>query len=108
MAAFAPTCTGLDFPSKERRHIKALAIGIVVVVGIILLGRLADWFEERSFLLWLVFYLLAGGLTIAPFGTPMPVTSRPRGSGHLVHSPGMAGLLLALQRCSTPPLAARR
>jgi len=47
---------------------QALAIGIVV--GIILLhGRLADWFEERSFLLWLVFYLLAGGLTIAPFGT---------------------------------------
>ena len=43
------------FPSKERRHIKKLAIGIVVVVGIILLGRLADWFEERSFLLWLVF-----------------------------------------------------
>src|SRR6201982_3548873 len=30
------------FPSKERRHIKALAIGIVV--GILLLGRLADWF----------------------------------------------------------------
>lgn len=47
-----------------------LAIGIVVVVGIILLlGRLADWFEERSFLLWLVFYLLAGGLTIVLFGT---------------------------------------
>ena len=47
-----------------------LAIGIVVVVGIILpLGRLADWFEERSFVLWLVFYLLAGGLTIALFGT---------------------------------------
>jgi predicted MFS family arabinose efflux permease len=68
LAAFTPTCIGLDFPSKERRHIKALAIGIVVVVGIILLGRLADWFEERSFL-WLVFYLLAGGLTIAPFGT---------------------------------------
>ena len=44
-----------SFSSKERRHIKALAIGIVVVVGIILLGRLADWFEERSFLLWLVF-----------------------------------------------------
>jgi predicted MFS family arabinose efflux permease len=56
--------------SRARRHIKALAIGIVVVVGIILLGRLADWFEERSFLLWLVFYLLAGGLTIAPFGAP--------------------------------------
>ena len=47
-----------------------LAIGIVVVVGIILLlGRLADWFEERSFFLWLVFYLLAGGLTIVLFGT---------------------------------------
>jgi hypothetical protein len=84
LAAFAPTCTGLDFPSKERRHIKALAIGIVV--GILLLGRLADWFEESSFLLWLVFYLQAGGLTIAPFGTPMPVTSRRRGSDHLVDS----------------------
>jgi hypothetical protein len=84
LAAFAPICTRLDFPSKERRHIKALAIGIVV--GILLLGRLADWFEESSLLLWLVFYLLAGGLTIAPFGTPMPVTSRPRGSDHLVHS----------------------
>jgi MFS family permease len=45
-----------------------LAIGIVVGI-ILLLGRLADWFEERSFLLWLVFYLLAGGLTIALFGT---------------------------------------
>ena len=54
--------------SKERRHIKALAIGIVVGI-ILLLGRLADWFEERSFLLWLVFYLLAGGLTIVLFGT---------------------------------------
>jgi len=73
LAAFAPICTRLDFPSKERRHIKALAIGIVV--GILLLGRLADWFEESSFLLWLVFYLLAGGLTIAPFGTPMPSLS---------------------------------
>ncbi len=62
-----------------------LAIGIVVVVGIILLlGRLADWFEERSFFLWLVFYLLAGGLTIVLFG-PLAVTSRPRGSDHLVH-----------------------
>ena len=69
MAAFTPTYPGLDFPSKERRHIKELAIGIVVVGIILLLGRLADWFEERSFLLWLVFYLLAGGLTIAPFGT---------------------------------------
>ena len=67
MAAFAPICTRLDFPSKERRPIKALAIGIVV--GMLLLGRLADWFEESSFLLWLVFYLQAGGLTIAPFGT---------------------------------------
>jgi hypothetical protein len=45
-----------------------LAIGIVVGI-ILLLGRLADWFEERSFLLWLVFYLLAGGLTIVLFGT---------------------------------------
>ena len=100
MAAFAPVCTRLDFPSKERRHIKALAIGIVV--GMLLLGRLADWFEESSFLLWLVFYLLAGGLTIAPFGTPMPVTSRPRGSDHLVHSLGMADLILPYddaQRC---------
>ena len=41
MAAFTPTCTGLDFPSKERRHIKALAIGVVVEI-ILLLGRLAD------------------------------------------------------------------
>ena len=68
MAAFTPTYPGLDFPSKERRHIKALASGVVVEI-ILLLGRLADWFEERSFLLWLVFYLLASGLTIAPFGT---------------------------------------
>ena len=46
-----------------------LAIGIVVGI-ILLLGRLAtDWFEGRSFLLWLVFYLLAGGLTIVLFGT---------------------------------------
>jgi hypothetical protein len=46
-----------------------LVIGIVVVVGIILLlGRVADWFEDRSFLLWLVFYLMAGGLTIVLFG----------------------------------------
>src|SRR6185436_13349964 len=36
--------------------------------------------------IWLVFYLQAGGLTIAPFGTPMPVTSRRRGSDHLVDS----------------------
>ncbi len=51
-----------------------LAIGIVVVVGIImLLGRLADWIEERSFLLWLVLYLLAGGLTIVAFGTAKTV-----------------------------------
>jgi hypothetical protein len=51
-----------------RGHIMELAIGIVVVVGIILLlGRLADWIEERSFFLWLVVYLLAGGLTIALF-----------------------------------------
>ena len=62
-----------------------LAIGIVVVVGIILLlGRLADWFEERSFLLWLVFYLLAGGLTIVLFGTAnaghqLPARIRPLG-----------------------------
>lgn len=50
-----------------------LVIGIVVVVGIIvLLGRLADWFEERSFLLWLVFYLLAGGLSIVLYGTANP------------------------------------
>jgi len=68
LAAFAPTCTGLDFLSKERRHIKALAIGVVVEI-ILPLGRLADWSEERSFLLWLVFHLLAGGLTIALFGT---------------------------------------
>jgi hypothetical protein len=32
-----------------------LAIGIVVVGIILLLGRLADWSEERSLLLWLVF-----------------------------------------------------
>jgi hypothetical protein len=107
LAAFTPTCTGLDFPSKERRHIKELAIGIVVVGIILLLGRLADWFEERSFLLWLVFYLLAGGLTIAPFGTPMPVTSRPRGSGHLVHSPawlasfGLTTMLNVAARCTS-------
>jgi hypothetical protein len=64
------TYIGPDFPSYERRHVMELAIGIVVVVGIILLlGRLADWFEERSFFLWLVFYLLAGGLTIVLFGT---------------------------------------
>jgi hypothetical protein len=45
-----------------------LAIGIIVVLGIILLlGRLADWMEGRSFLLWLVLYLLAGGLTIVLF-----------------------------------------
>ena len=60
--------TGLDFLSKERRRIKALAIGVVVEI-ILLLCRLADWFEQRSFLLWLVFYLLAGGLTIALLGT---------------------------------------
>ena len=85
-----------------------LAIGIVVVVGIILLlGRLADWFEERSFVLWFVFYLLAGGLTIALFGTANAGHSPPRGSDHLVYS--LAWLtFLALQRCSTPPLAARR
>jgi hypothetical protein len=47
-----------------------LTIGIIVVVEIILLlGRLADWMEGRSFLLWLVLYLLAGGLTIVLFGT---------------------------------------
>ena len=46
-----------------------VTIAFVVVVGIILLlGRLADWFEERSFLLFFVFYLLAGGLTIVLFG----------------------------------------
>jgi hypothetical protein len=47
LVAFAPTCTGLDFLSKERRHIMELAIGIVVVGIILLLGRLADWFEEK-------------------------------------------------------------
>jgi hypothetical protein len=73
LAAFTPTYIGLDFPSLEGRHIMGLVIGIVVVVGIILLlGRLADWFEERSFLLWLVFYLLAGGLSIVLYGTANP------------------------------------
>ena len=71
-----------------------LAIGIVVVVGIILLlGRLADWFEERSFVLWLVFYLLAGGLTIALFGTANAVHQPPARIRPLGPSPGMAGLL---------------
>jgi hypothetical protein len=66
--AFALTYIGPDFPSYERRHIMELAIGIIVVLGIILLlGRLADWMEGRSFLLWLVLYLLAGGLTIVLF-----------------------------------------
>jgi hypothetical protein len=70
LAAFTRTYIGPDFLGYERRHIMELVIGIVVVVGIILLlGRLADWFEERSFFLWLVFYLLAGGLTIVLFGT---------------------------------------
>ena len=51
-----------------------LTIGIVVVVGIILLlGRLADWIEGRSFLLWFVLYLLAGGLMIALLGTAKTV-----------------------------------
>ncbi len=68
------TYIGPDFPIYERRLIMELAIGIVVVVGIImLLGRLADWIEERSFLLWLVLYLLACGLTIVAFGTAKTV-----------------------------------
>jgi hypothetical protein len=47
-----------------------LAIGIIVVVGIILLlGRLTDWMEERSFLLWLVLYIVGGGLMIVLLGT---------------------------------------
>jgi hypothetical protein len=63
--AFTLTYIDLDFPSYERRHIMELVIGIIVVIGIILLiGRLADWMEGRSFFLWLVLYLLGGGLTI--------------------------------------------
>jgi hypothetical protein len=70
LASFAPNYIVPDFPSYERRHFMELTIGIIVVVGIILLlGRLADWMEGRSFLLWLVLYLLAGGLTIVLLGT---------------------------------------
>jgi hypothetical protein len=66
LAALALTCNG----HCERRHLMELAIGIIVVVGIILLlGRLADWLEGRSFVLWLVVYLVAGGLTIVLLGT---------------------------------------
>ena len=46
-----------------------LAIGIVVAGSSCCSVDWPDWFEERSFLLWLVFYLLAGGLTIVLFGT---------------------------------------
>ncbi len=42
-----------------------LVLGIVVVILVmVLLGKLADHFEERSFLLWLLFYLAAGSLGI--------------------------------------------
>ncbi|GCD20420.1 hypothetical protein GXP71_06360 [Cellulomonas sp. H30R-01] len=45
-----------------------LVIGVIVVVGIILLiGRLADRIENRSFVGWLVLYLVGGGLTIMLF-----------------------------------------
>ena len=47
-----------------------LVIGVIVVVGIILLlGRLADWLEGRSFVLWLLVYLAASSLTIILLGT---------------------------------------
>jgi len=51
-----------------------MAIGVIVVVGIILvLSRLAGWAEEKSFVLWLVLYLAAGGLTIALLGAARSV-----------------------------------
>ena len=42
-----------------------LIIGLLIIAGVLWgLSRLADYFEHRSFLLWLVFYLAAGALTI--------------------------------------------
>jgi hypothetical protein len=42
-----------------------LVIGLIVI-GLALWGlaKLADFFEHRSFFLWLVFYLAGGALTI--------------------------------------------
>lgn len=40
-----------------------LGIGLVILLMVVL-GKLADHFEERSFLLWLLFYLAAGSLGI--------------------------------------------
>ena len=47
-----------------------LIIGMLVI-GLVLWGltKLADFFEHRSFLLWLVFYLAAGALTIIILAT---------------------------------------
>jgi|tagenome__1003787_1003787.scaffolds.fasta_scaffold20701337_2 hypothetical protein len=42
-----------------------LVIGLIVLGAILWgLARLADFFEERSFVLWLGAYLAGGGLTI--------------------------------------------
>jgi hypothetical protein len=42
-----------------------LVIGLIVI-GLIIWGltKLADYFEERSFVFWLIFYILGGGLCI--------------------------------------------
>jgi len=47
-----------------------LIIGLIVI-GLVLwaLSKLTDYFEHRSFLLWLLFYLAAGALTIIVFAT---------------------------------------
>jgi hypothetical protein len=59
---------------STRRCAVELVIGVLVVVGIVLLlGRLADWLENRSFLLWLVVYIVGGGLLIILFATARTV-----------------------------------
>ena len=47
-----------------------LIIGILVIALLLWgLNKLADFFEHRSFLLWLLFYLAAGALAIIVLAT---------------------------------------
>ncbi len=51
-----------------------LVIGLLVI-GLVLyaLAKLADFFEERSFVLWLIPYLLGGALLIMLFAAARDV-----------------------------------
>jgi len=51
-----------------------LALGLLVIwLVLYALAKLADFFEERNFVIWLLFYLLGGALLIMLFAAARDV-----------------------------------